>query len=243
MLRTIAMALALNVALAVHAPAPASAQGKSKEAKSEQVKRAHPARQKASQSKAPKGAVKAIPDRNRGLTTMPRNPDLERDRDARDRDRDEWERQRRDRDWDRRDRDRDWERDVRAQRNGRGPKFCRTGEGHPVHGRQWCVQKGFGLGQGSWRTTRWDDAIFRRRDNTGSLSSGGLADVLGSVIFNRLTNRAQVYGHRQPLSGQWLDGYDGSRTMLVTSGRVPFAELVDRNGDGRVDIVLLNVAR
>lgn len=28
----------------------------------------------------------------------------------------------------------------------RGPPFCRNGQGHPVHGRQWCVDKGFGLG-------------------------------------------------------------------------------------------------
>jgi hypothetical protein len=36
----------------------------------------------------------------------------------------------------------------RAQDRGRGnaPAFCRSGEGHPVHGRQWCRDKGFGLG-------------------------------------------------------------------------------------------------
>jgi hypothetical protein len=26
------------------------------------------------------------------------------------------------------------------------PAFCRTGEGHPVFGRRWCIEKGFGLG-------------------------------------------------------------------------------------------------
>lgn len=33
------------------------------------------------------------------------------------------------------------------RRRGRGPAFCRSGAGHPVHGRRWCVQKGFGLGR------------------------------------------------------------------------------------------------
>lgn len=28
----------------------------------------------------------------------------------------------------------------------KGPKFCRTGAGHPVFGRQWCREKGFALG-------------------------------------------------------------------------------------------------
>ena len=28
-------------------------------------------------------------------------------------------------------------------RQERGPPFCRSGEGHPVHGWGWCVRKGF----------------------------------------------------------------------------------------------------
>lgn len=31
-------------------------------------------------------------------------------------------------------------------RRGRGPAFCRSGAGHPVFGRRWCLEKGFGLG-------------------------------------------------------------------------------------------------
>ncbi len=33
------------------------------------------------------------------------------------------------------------------RRRGRGPSFCRSGAGHPVHGRRWCTRKGFGLGR------------------------------------------------------------------------------------------------
>lgn len=52
---------------------------------------------------------------------------------------------------------------VRTNRRGNAPKFCRTGAGHPVHGRRWCVEKGFGLGDRPlWervvdRITFWDD--------------------------------------------------------------------------------------
>ncbi len=35
-----------------------------------------------------------------------------------------------------------------ATRRGAGPKFCRTGAGHPVFGPAWCLEKGFGLGNG-----------------------------------------------------------------------------------------------
>jgi hypothetical protein len=36
-----------------------------------------------------------------------------------------------------------------AKGNGNGPAFCRSGEGHPVHGRQWCRDKGWDVGGGS----------------------------------------------------------------------------------------------
>ncbi|MGH7589486.1 MAG: hypothetical protein ACRELU_12940 [Gemmatimonadota bacterium] len=52
---------------------------------------------------------------------------------------------------------------FRANRGG-GPKFCRTGAGHPVFGRRWCLEKGFGLGDrddvffDDGRVIFWDDA-------------------------------------------------------------------------------------
>ena len=50
--------------------------------------------------------------------------------------------------------------------NGRrlenGPPFCRNGQGHPVHGRRWCEEKGYGmygsvLDQRAQRTSRSGD--------------------------------------------------------------------------------------
>lgn len=34
----------------------------------------------------------------------------------------------------------------RRMRDDGTPAFCRTGEGHPVFGRRWCLERGFGLG-------------------------------------------------------------------------------------------------
>lgn len=51
---------------------------------------------------------------------------------------------------------------FRVSRGG-GPKFCRTGAGHPVFGRRWCLEKGFGLGDrddvffDDGRVIFWDD--------------------------------------------------------------------------------------
>lgn len=48
-------------------------------------------------------------------------------------------------------------------REDRGPAFCRSGEGHPVHGRRWCVEKGFGLGGG--RSDAWYGDTSRNRSS------------------------------------------------------------------------------
>ncbi len=79
--------------------------------------------------------------------------------------------QRKDRD-DRYDRDRrygDWEWENRRRRGDvyggnaprkAGPPFCQNGEGHPVHGRAWCLEKGFGL---RGYNDRYDDYEDRNR--------------------------------------------------------------------------------
>lgn len=55
---------------------------------------------------------------------------------------------------------RDVQRRFRPSRaNGNGPAFCRSGEGHPVWGREWCLEKGFGLGGGR-RIVFEDDRVF-----------------------------------------------------------------------------------
>jgi hypothetical protein len=54
-----------------------------------------------------------------------------------------------------------------AKKGGNGPAFCRSGEGHPVHGMQWCRDKGWDSANRSiWQTSRRDDGrvIVRDRD-------------------------------------------------------------------------------
>lgn len=172
-----------------------------------------------------------------------------RDRNGDGRD-DRWEdpRDRNDRDdddrwYDGRGRDEDY-RSIN-QKNGKGPAFCRSGAGHPVHGRQWCVNKGFGLGGNSrWDRVRWEDVIFRRPQQRTNAQMGRdvLSDVLGGVIFGRLDARRRALGVNEPLNGRWVN--DGNRSvLLVNAGRYPLAELIDGNRDRRVDVVLLNFGR
>lgn len=53
---------------------------------------------------------------------------------------------------------------VVNQRQGRGPAFCRSGAGHPVWGRQWCLEKGWGLGGRTVFLDGGNRVIFRSGD-------------------------------------------------------------------------------
>jgi hypothetical protein len=128
-----------------------------------------------------------------------------------------------------------------------GPKFCSNGQGHPVHGRQWCAQKGYGLGNDRWRNAGWEDIVFGRRDRrydyeNGRMSGSVLQDVLGRVIYGRLASQSRYVGGGS-LNGQWLSQSGGPRILQVFAGSRPLAELVDGNRDGRAEVVMLNFGR
>ena len=140
----------------------------------------------------------------------------------------------------------EWERDGREARGrqGAGPPFCRNGQGHPVHGRQWCRDKGFGdqrASRGAWEDVRWEDVVFGPQPRTRDrLDRGGLADVLGDVVLGRLDARGRQLGSGA-LNGRFVEGR--TRILQVRAGEVPVAELMDANGDGRVDRILVRQPR
>ena len=123
------------------------------------------------------------------------------------------------------------------------PSFCRSGAGHPVWGRQWCIDKGFGLGANEdvrWGTTRTvSDIIFGRRPTTTTLPRSALLSLLGPTAFDRLALHAVTLGYTDPLTGTWHSEATGPEVLLVNSGRYPIAELVDTNRDGRGDLMLV----
>jgi hypothetical protein len=129
--------------------------------------------------------------------------------------------------------------DPRRVRNG-SPAFCRSGAGHPVWGREWCIDKGFGLGASDgwlWGRHNPDDVVFRPVSDRVSLDRGGLIDVLGSVVFDRLALHAITLGLADPLAGRWIGEPAGPRVMVLDSGSRPIAELIDLDRDGRVDVM------
>ena len=125
------------------------------------------------------------------------------------------------------------------------PAFCRSGEGHPVFGRQWCIDKRFGLGQADdfrWgRTDRITDLIFLQPVRAGSLTRDALLAVLGPVAFDRLALHAITLGLSDPLSGRWLVSQEpgAPHVLLVSAGKLPVAEIVDVDRDNRADMLVV----
>jgi hypothetical protein len=125
------------------------------------------------------------------------------------------------------------------------PDFCRSGEGHPVFGRQWCIDKRFGLGETDgfrWgRTDRITDVVFLQPVFTGPVSRNALQSLLGPIAFDRLALHAITLGLSGPLAGRWLVSLEpgAPRVLLVSSGRTPVAEVVDVDRDNRADMMVV----
>lgn len=123
------------------------------------------------------------------------------------------------------------------------PSFCRSGAGHPVWGRQWCLDKGFGLGSYQdyrWgRTTDVSNIVFPRSGIGSTLGTSALAGLLGSNTFNRLALHAVTLGLLEPLTGRWVSEPTGPQMLMVNSGSYPVAEMVDTNRDFRLEDLLV----
>jgi hypothetical protein len=134
------------------------------------------------------------------------------------------------------DRDCDWQSSSGSSKKGNGPPFCRSGQGHPVHGMAWCREKGWT----SLRNTGWGDVILRRpRNGQQDLGSSILQDILGRTVYGRFDQQRMRLGVHSPLVGRWGDTSDGSQLNLFAGG-VQIGQILDRNRDGRADLVLLN---
>ena len=129
-----------------------------------------------------------------------------------------------------------------TQKKG-APSFCRSGAGHPVWGRQWCIDKGFGLGDDQgvrWgRAVDLNNVVFRSQPTTSILARDVLLGVLGDVVFNRLATHAITLGLAEPLAGRWIGEPVGPRVLLLTSGDRPVAEIVDVNRDNRAEMLVV----
>jgi hypothetical protein len=138
-----------------------------------------------------------------------------------------------------------WRVVTEPDRNKKGaPSFCRSGAGHPVWGRQWCIDKGFGLGTDDnfrWaRAIDFQNVVFQRPITTTELLTRELlVGLIGDNAFNRLAAHAITLGLVEPLAGRWIGEPVGPRVLLVESGPRPIAEMVDIDRDNRADLLVV----
>jgi len=89
----------------------------------------------------------------------------------------------------------------------------------------------------NWGRVRMLPLGHRTRDRV--LNKSRLRDVLGRRTVDRVRNAGRRSGLRGSLRGYWQNDRRGGTTLVVTMGRVEFAEFVDFNRDGRVDEIFL----
>jgi hypothetical protein len=122
-----------------------------------------------------------------------------------------------------------------------GPPFCSNGRGHPVHGMQWCRDRGFASAV-IWRRAPWEDVRLSnpQRASRSDVGRAVLIDILGQGAYGRVDAQRRALGVTDALTGRWIRQADGSAVLRVTAGGVPIAEFIDRQGNGRADFVRIN---
>lgn len=132
---------------------------------------------------------------------------------------------------------------AKADGNAKGgPPFCRSGAGHPVYGRAWCIEKGFTVGEQDWR--RFDAGRVRIDTRTDrEVDRGGLVDILGDILLGRFEEGRDRLSSRDPLRATWLTPDDGPRVLQVWAGPIALGELVDNDRDGSVDLAVMRFGR
>ncbi len=125
-----------------------------------------------------------------------------------------------------------------------GPSFCRSGAGHPVYGRQWCIEQGFGLGEASWRRAGPGKIKFARVPE-GAIQPGRLgwrevAGILTDAVLDEIFRESSYELDRERVAGEWRGGAsEGLLVFELTLGGEPVAELTDLDLDGNVDVLLI----
>lgn len=120
-----------------------------------------------------------------------------------------------------------------------GSAYCRDNNGRVVRDIEWCRETGRRISYEDRGTVGNIGDIILRRPRDGAqrvLSYGTLQQVLGSGVLSRIDQQRYQLGYNGNLTGRWYDASSGSELDLFAGG-LQIAQLLDRNRDGRVDVV------
>ena len=125
------------------------------------------------------------------------------------------------------------------------PPFCRNRTGHPVHGWRWCVEKGFVRPEArhAWRPYRPSRVVVVRKRPRSVVSprvvigADVILDVLGAEVYANVEAWGRRSGYRGKPVGRWVPHHTRGWVLQVSQDGFPLAELIDENGDRRIDQV------
>lgn len=122
-----------------------------------------------------------------------------------------------------------------------GPAFCESGAGHPVHGWRWCADRGYHRGPAWYRVSPRGIWFYEMGAPVGrTFGVRTLEAILGPYVVDDLYGWARDLGARGTLQGRWVPVNDRRmRVLQVRAGSMPVAEFTDRNGNRRVDELLV----
>jgi len=141
---------------------------------------------------------------------------------------------------------------LTAQGRGGGHPFCRSGQGHPVHGLMWSVKKGWApiprydhhypAPVRGWDLVIREDARSHhrrppRQEHWPERSQ--VVDVVGKVILRRVEGYGPRGARPTEIRGRWVSGDIGGAVLEILMGSLPVAYLHDLSLDGSVDRVHL----
>jgi len=125
------------------------------------------------------------------------------------------------------------------------PPFCQDRTGHPVHGWRWCVEKGFVRPEArhAWRPYRPSRVVVVRKRPRRVVSprvvigADVILDVLGAEVYANVEMWGRRSGYRGEPVGRWMPHHSRGWVLQVRQDGFPLAELIDENGDRRIDQV------
>lgn len=92
----------------------------------------------------------------------------------------------------------DWLRSSRGQ----APPFCRNGQGHPVHGTRWCIDKGYGL-YGDSRRNTGNVRQTNRDDRNGDWGRYSSYEDAHAAFHRQHDRQCRERAAQRPLDLEW----------------------------------------
>lgn len=132
---------------------------------------------------------------------------------------------------------------MRLRNQPGAPAFCDSGAGHPLYGREWCHERGFRLGDVWQRRSVKDISVQRPPSGGRTLDRAQIAQRYGNRLAQWINEARTGLQLADSVTARWVSTPDGGSILGFQVGSTQIAEVIDRNRDGRAEVVWIARAR